>query len=516
MCHARILVAFLLLGCAIPAHAASYYVDQTGGNDSNTGTATSPWQRCPGMAGYSGSRTLSPGDVVYFDRADTWVVSSGTQGLWLVGGVTYIGNEWGAGTSRAIIRAGANFIDNGVVRFRDHLTIATVFRGFEVDVAGRVATGIDINHGFWTLMNGATKRVEDNIVHGIYSDQNLGQYKYGIIVSNHGDSRGYAENVEILKNEVYDSSRVGIALYPGDESADSRIKNITVRGNTIYRVGTDPNYCCGEGIAIKGYVVDAYVEYNYVHDTDGASIFFNSNETNHYGTGPQNIHVRYNLITNSTIFGAVRLYDGGGGNDPKDVRVYGNVIFNSTTNGGLLMDRLVGTVQLRVYNNTFYNAPVVVLNPAATFSVFEFRNNIVYYTGGVPLTDTGGDITLHSQNVYYRGSGTLVSSKGTNYTSSNLSTYESGAWSNNPMFASVTSLPSGFTGQYGVDLAPDRNGLSLQPGSPVIDQGVVLTGYSGSINSVARPAGTAWDVGAYEAGSSVGPPAPPTNVRIIR
>jgi hypothetical protein len=180
------------------------------------------------------------------------------------------------------------------------------------------------------------------------------------------------------------------------------------------------------------------------------------------------------------------------------------------------MDQLVGTVQLRVYNNTFYNAPVAVLNPAATFSVFEFRNNIVYYTGGVPLTDSGGDITVHSQNVYYRGSGTLVSSKGTSYTASNLSGYEPVAWSSNPMFANTTSLPSGFAGQYGVDLAPDRNGLSLQPGSVAIDQGVVLTGYSSSINSVARPSGAGWDIGAYEARGAALAPAPPTNVRIVR
>ena len=45
----------------------------------------------------------------------------------------------------------------------------------------------------------------------------------------------------------------------------------------------------------------------------------------------------------------------------------------------------------------------------------------------------------------------LESAIGTRTTASNLSTYEAVAWSSNPMFASVVSLPSGFTGQYGLD-----------------------------------------------------------------
>ena len=41
----------------------------------------------------------------------------------MVGGITYIGDEWlGTGTvkGRATLTAGNDFNDNGVVRFRDH------------------------------------------------------------------------------------------------------------------------------------------------------------------------------------------------------------------------------------------------------------------------------------------------------------------------------------------------------------------------------------------------------------
>jgi hypothetical protein len=77
------------------ASGATYYVSQAAGNDGNGGANPSaPWKNCPGMSAYSGSGTLRPGDTVYFDRSNTWLVS-GSGGIFLTGGVTYIGNSWG-------------------------------------------------------------------------------------------------------------------------------------------------------------------------------------------------------------------------------------------------------------------------------------------------------------------------------------------------------------------------------------------------------------------------------------
>ena len=172
MLRISILAGGLLLAAGLNASAATYYVDQSAGNDSNAGTSpTSAWKNCPGMSAFAASRTLSPGDIVNFDRGDTWMVTGG-QGLWLVGGVTYLGDSWGTGT-RATIRASGN-LDAGVIRFRDHPTIPTIFKGFDVDANHTVSTGIDINHRFTQLMNGATKRVENSIVHGTSSSQSAG------------------------------------------------------------------------------------------------------------------------------------------------------------------------------------------------------------------------------------------------------------------------------------------------------------------------------------------------------
>ncbi len=515
--HLLITVVLALATCNV-AQSATYYVDQTDGSNSNNGTSpSSPWLSVPGMAGHSGSGTLSAGDTVYFDSADTWNVGGGSWGFYLVGGVSYIGNEWGSGT-RARIRATTGF-EAGTIRFKDHPTVETVFKGFEVDVNGQVATGIDVNTGFWQLMNGATKRIEDNIVHGVYSEVSRGEYRYGIIVSNHGGVDGYAENVEIIDNVVYDISRDAICLYPGDENANARIRNILVRGNEAYGTGTDPGYCCGSGILIKGYVEDAIVEYNYVHDVKGASVFVNSNETNHFGNGPTNIHLRHNILTNSTQNGAILVFDGSGGNDPKSLEIYGNIIYNSTVNAGLLLHGgLVGSISLRVYNNTFFNAPVTVENSSANYTNFEFSNNIVAYPSGLPFSDGGQKVTAHSNNLFYRSSGTLVRSGGTNYSASNLSNYESSASSANPLFKNTSVLPTGFTGTFGSSLAPSSDGLSLQSGSPAINGGALLgTQYATSINTVMRPAGGGWDNGAYEAGNGGGQgarPNPPTDLQV--
>ncbi len=509
---AAIIIATVVYASGV-AKAASYYVDQATGNDSNSGTSPSaPWRNAPGMVAYAGAGTLLPGDTIYFNKGGVWPVT-GTQGLYLFGGVTYVGNQWGSGT-RATIRANSD-LASAVVRYRDHATYPTVFQGFEVDANGKVANGIEMNYSFYAgPLTGAVKRVDDVIVHNVWSRASLGQYKYGIIVSNHGGTAGEVDNVEIVNSVIHDISRDGLPIYPGDENADCIVRNVTVRGNIVYNTGQDPDYGAGAGIIVKGRVLDATLENNYVTSTKGAGIFINGNETNHFGFGPTNIHIRYNIVNVNTTHGSIRIYDGPSGKDPKDVKVYGNIVYDNALNAGFLIGPDLGNSNtLRVYNNTFYNASVSINNNAASFAVFEFKNNIVYSTGGTSLTDSG-KITSHSNNTYF-GSAPLVRSSGVNYSSDNLSTYEASASAANPQFVDAMNPPTGFSGSYGADLAPNTTGLSLQHSSYGIDHGVVLIApFDGSINSIKRPIGSGWDIGAYE--MFVGSPLPaPANLRIV-
>jgi hypothetical protein len=495
------------------ALATTYYVSQSTGSDANAGTsATAPWKSAPGMASYTGAGRLVAGDVVYFNRADTWLVT-GTQGIYLVGGVTYVGNAWGNGT-RATLRANAD-LESAVVRFRDDPSVETVFRGFDVDANGKVASGVEMNHSFYAgPLTGATKRVDSVVVHNVASRTSLGQYKYGIIISNHGGAAGEVANVEIIDSVVHDISRDGLPLYPGDESAACIIRNIVVRGNTVYNTGQDPDYGAGGGIIVKGRVQDATIENNYVTATKGAGIFFNSNETRHYGYGPTNVHVRYNIVNVNTSHGSIRIYDGASGADPKDIKVYGNIVYNNALGPGLLLGSDVGnTNSIRIYNNTFFNNPVVINSSAATFPILEWRNNVIQYAG-TALTDTAGKITSHANNLYYGGT-TLVSARGTAYGPGTLASYEPTASAANPGFVDTGKLPTGFTGTYGRDLAPNTIGLSAQSTAYVIDHGSPLGApFDGSINSTQRPAGNGWDIGAYESAGNTRLPAP-TNLRVV-
>ncbi len=66
-------IAFLSFLIAQVSQAATYYIDYSGGSDSNSGTSkSSPWKRSPGMAGFSHSYSHSAGDRFIFKGGVTW------------------------------------------------------------------------------------------------------------------------------------------------------------------------------------------------------------------------------------------------------------------------------------------------------------------------------------------------------------------------------------------------------------------------------------------------------------
>jgi len=76
---------------------------------------------------------------------------------------------------------------------------------------------------------------------------------------------------------------------------------------------------------------------------------------------------------------------------------------------------------------------------------------------------------------YARGGfGVSASRQSEHCPSGNNDPQRGGASSSDPRYKNTANLPTGFTGTYGVNLAPNNDGLSLQQGSPGIDQGIVL------------------------------------------
>jgi hypothetical protein len=118
------------------------------------------------------------------------------------------------------------------------------------------------------------------------------------------------------------------------------------------------------------------------------------------------------------------------------------------------------------------------------------------------LIDNVGCFTDHSNNIYYRegeSNPQLMRVAGTYYSQTGVELFEPTGIHANPLFKGAGRLPAGFIGAFGTDVRPESDGFSLLAGSPAKDAGTPLEStYSGSINSVKRPEGNGWDIGAYE------------------
>jgi hypothetical protein len=496
------LVAVILCLSTSNAAGAEYFVDPTHAqaSDANPGTEDLPWRSCPGMPAWAGSATLNPGDTVFFRNSCTWQSSTGAALLQVYGGVTYDGASWGSG-ARATLRASGPLSRSVINLMDDHPTLPTVVRGFEVDAGSQVTSGICVN---WPQsvgsMTGATKTIEDCVVHGVSSQSSLGQYEYGIVVSSgYGGSRVTA-NVGILGCRVFDISRGGINIYSANDDPSSRIENVLVRGNEISATGLDPDYA-GSALPMKNHVKSAVFEFNSVHDTvRGMGIGVSSHDIGF--RGPESSIIRHNIIRNCAEMGILFHVRG-----DTSVDVYGNLILENTYQGVRFMT-MMGTLEIRIFSNTFFrnhypgwSHEILIPSNDADIAVLEVRNNVFRSDSDTtPVVDTDGDITGHGNNLYFRpGGGTLVTSGGVSYTAATIASFEASAITTDPELVDELDLPTTFAGTFGINLRPDTDGLSITSDSPAMDSGADLGApFDSSITGIPRPFGPEWDRGAYE------------------
>jgi hypothetical protein len=501
----QVFVSLSVIALWIPSHharAAQYYVDNSaaGASNTNPGTETQPWTHCPGMPGWNGTLSLQPGDVVYFANDGTWEAADGNAVLQIAGGVTYDGSTWGSGT-RAVLTA-TNALGRSVINFmHDDPAAPTIVRGFEVNAGSTVTTGIGINwpHAEQSL-TGAIKRIENCLVHDVNSLSAQGEYEYGIVVSSGYGGGRTVSNVEVINCTTYNISRGGINIYSANDDPLSRITAVLVRGNEVYATGQDPDYA-GSALPMKNHVLDAVLEYNHVHDTTrGAGISLSSHTEDF--RGPQNAVIRHNIVQNCAQMGLLFNVKGSVSAD-----IYGNLIRENVYQGIRFMD-VGGDVSLRIYNNTLihnyeptWSHEILIHTGTANVVLLEVKNNLLLARPEtLPIQDEEGSITDHAHNLYYRTSGgALARAEGVNYTEADLQTWEPTALSAEPLLVDISNPPTGFIGTLGADLRPNTDGLNLTETSPARNSGVALAAdYDTSINSIPRPSGTNWDIGAYE------------------
>lgn len=395
----------------------------------------------------------------------------------------------------------------------DHPTVETVVRGFEVD-------GND--HAIFALVNicimagrdctGATKRVETCHIHNVGASS----AGYGIKVGANNDHD--TANVEILNNVVHTAYNDLITVYEQyGGSYGSQIRDVLVRGNEVYDSRNN-----APGFAAKNDVRDVVFEFNYAHDNEHRG--FDTHCDN--GTpGPTNITFRYNISYNN---GKGGIYVAANqSNGTRVVSIYGNLLFNNNHTGsggtGIYFENNLGPTVAYIYNNTSLeneNGELWINDEDVSATI---KNNIFSARPEkTPLVARAGTITSHTNNIYYRASGTLASYGGSPFNAASLTGFEPSASAAEPAFKDAAQLPLGFSGTYGQDLRPQSDGLSIVSGA-ALDGGVDLGGepfwgainLSGASGSINRDTDGAWDIGAYEHGLTAPPIVPPANLRIV-
>ena len=483
-----VLLAILTI-LARPVVAAEYYVSKSG-NDGAAGTRDAPWRHCPGMPDWSGGTQLQPGDTVYFDSADTWE-SAGIV-LQITGGVTYDGSTWGSGLRARFHARGDVRQGEGIIDFEeDHPTLPTIVRGFEADGSkvngdGHFITGVALQDA---VLEGATKRVENCIIHDI-SHGGTPNHHYGITVS--GWQGHTTRNVEILDCEV-SVNNTGIIIY-GGYSRPIHIDGVWIRGCVVHDVHppSDIGDNVANGITLKGHLVNAIVERNIVYNTHSDGISVNGSRYDNIPDGPMKVIIRQNIVRDCET-GGILITNDTGNRKGISVDVYGNLVFNNNFFGIAVPNWAVGTYSVNIYGNTLYHngnkrdrCELSVSESSSTEIVrLAVRNNIFYPIPGGSSVRGESRITELSHNL-----------------------------TTDPGFVNEEDLPTEF-----VDLSgkrcrftskvcrPNTDGLSITEDSPAYDAGIEILEesfnkerFDSSINSVTRPYGGGWDIGAYELG----------------
>jgi hypothetical protein len=497
----RIFLTILFLLIACNGWAATYYV-KTGGDDTAAGTSDgTAWAHCPGMAAWSGTATLTTGDIVYFREGDVWegADSDGTVAvLETTAGVTYYGLGYGTAGTRAELKSVSTSTVQSHVGVLNIRQSNVTVKHFNVNGNEKYVTGINI--GMYATANVDSVVVEDCIVHDVGNsafDNTLLVYQYGIIVgqTNHQTT----SNVQLIDCEVYNVAHEGISLYPS-KHLENIVDTVLVRGCKVHDTAHWGATNWGKGIGISCYVKDATVEFNHVYSipVSGGIALSTMGDVGY----PDGTEIRYNIVNGSYI--SMNGDAAGWGTN----HIYGNIVYNGTIYiGGEIND-----APQYIYNNTVYNTQdngraFWIYYQSTGTSNIEVKNNIFATSGAATASycyeDNSALISKHSNNLCYRStSGNWVRWNGAYYKEDAIRTWEATAQYTNPTFAGG-DLPTGFSGTYGSNMVPNKPYFSLQAGSPALGNGAVLSSdYNKAINNAGTDStytrGTAWDIGAYE------------------
>lgn len=319
----------------------------------------------------------------------------------------------------------------------------------------------------------------------------------------------YHSNFCIIRNnKIHDPDTALSFLYLRRDNP--RSTNCTIKNNEMYHDGITR-----DDVVVECYGSNHLFESNSIHDVTADAFYY-------FGNG----HVfRSNTIYNANQLSSGLHVDmfqtfGDNGDEAYDIIIERNLMYNCT--GQLFFMTQDGVANIRditFRNNIWYNISLA----GQTFVPRTFFYNNIIYKGNWENAD---------HPVMYRSSGFGSATDGKilnnifigcgNNSSQGWYSIESGASGverdynyvakDSPGFGAF----SGFTGTEAHGISggdpkfvnlPGRN-LHLQSGSPAIDKGTDLssTGFTDDMDGLSRPAGSSWDIGAFEFGASSSSP----------
>jgi hypothetical protein len=360
MFAARLLASVGAAGAAVffsvftPAMAAptQFYVDNTSGSDSNSGTSsTGPWKS---LAKVSGT-TFQAGDVINFKRGSVWsgnleVRNSGTS----TASITY--QAYGTGTAPQIKNAGVSY-------------------GHDVDVTGsynvvRDFLLTDANEaGIMIGVNGARNVVWNNEITRSGTGV-LVAGQYNLLTANH------VHDLTMIVNDSTPGTDYGAVCF-WLQAANNEVSYN--RGINCRAPSHDFGYD-GGFVEVWQNGDNSFIHHNYAQNTNG---FFELGAGG--GGSARNIRVAYNVIDNTN----------------------GGVCFNQGK-------YKISVANFKFENNTYVatnsdNPGYRVLDCTHNYSAVQMRNNIFY--SNLQIANNGN--FTHTNNLYYMVN--MVSGSGVGY-----------------------------------------------------------------------------------------------------
>jgi parallel beta-helix repeat protein len=438
---------------AAPAYATNtaYYVDATGGSDSNAGTSpAAAWQTLAKV----NATTFTQGDQILLRAGGQWSGQIVAKGSGVLGNPITIGaygdgprpridggslsNGGGAGTAAVLLKNVSYWTVTGLeVTNTDgtdnHGTVAH---------PGTNRSGIMAYNTSGTGKHGIT--IVDNYVHdvngcfactGANPQTNGGIAVLADVMNGLNNGASSWGEIQILNNVVENVGRTGIVFndystgFLYGVSADALSRNVTVSGNKLKNIDSD-------GIIVSG-SINNLIEHNRV---DGAGSVTVSGSTEPGTVGmfvakTKDSVIQFNEVSGVKFhvvdgeaydvdlmsYGAIVQYNYSHDNEGGMILLMGGTLsgnsaivrYNLSVNDAYLTNGVFTLASglmsgVNIYNNTVYIAPGIVAHPISqegwsggNNNTWFFRNNVIVNLGsGTWQVPTGTGTTISNNLIY--------------------------------------------------------------------------------------------------------------------